>query len=81
MEGSARSFAPGQPGALRIARQHGENLVAVRYRDDAENQRRLTTIELVVDQSPWIERSDHPLFLRIRFEESDLRRCDTAMEV
>ena len=33
--------------------QYGEQLVCVRYRYDAERQRRLKTVELIVEEKPW----------------------------
>jgi hypothetical protein len=41
-----------QPGAIKLARRFGKQLVCVRYRQDAEGKIRYTTVELVIDQAP-----------------------------
>ena len=39
---------------------YGERLVCVRYRDDVEGQRKITTVEIVAEERPW-----HPVKQRI----------------
>jgi len=41
---------PGQPGSKHYLQMYGESLVCVRYRHDRKNNKRITTIELVVDK-------------------------------
>ena len=43
-----KKMKPGDPGTKRLLAKYGEQLVCVRYRNDRQNQRRLTTIELIV---------------------------------
>ncbi|MFP5350071.1 MAG: hypothetical protein ACLGHO_09555 [Gammaproteobacteria bacterium] len=74
----------GQPGTQRFQRKYGERLVLVRYRHDAARQRRLTTVELIVDEAPFQPRRplDRELFpngnrivhVRVAYGESDLRQ-------
>ena len=40
------------PGARRWAAAYGEKLVCVRYRLDPQRQRRLTRVEVVIDEGP-----------------------------
>ncbi len=40
--------------------RYGDRLVCVRYRDDAEGQRKITTVEIVAEERPW-----HPAPQRI----------------
>lgn len=47
-----KKMAPHQPGAGRWVERFGAYLVCVRYRDDLEHQRRVVTVELVVDERP-----------------------------
>lgn len=47
-------FKPGQPGTKRWQEKYGEDLVSVRYRYNEKTRQRLTTIEIIVDQTPWI---------------------------
>jgi hypothetical protein len=48
-----RTLAPGQQGTKKLLRQYGAQLVCVRYRYDAERRLRFTTVELIIEQSPW----------------------------
>jgi hypothetical protein len=48
-----RTLAPGQKGTKKLLREYGAQLVCVRYRYDAERRLRFTTVELIVEQSPW----------------------------
>ncbi|MEW6297362.1 MAG: hypothetical protein AB1671_06430 [Thermodesulfobacteriota bacterium] len=47
---------PEQRGAQQLRAQYGEQLVCVRYRYDEERQRRLKTVELIVEEKPWTPR-------------------------
>lgn len=72
-----KKIEPAAPGARRLARHYGTELVCVRYRLDEEQGVRYTTVELVVDEAP-IERrvrgNDEAIVgVRIRYEEIDLR--------
>jgi hypothetical protein len=44
---------PGQRGAKKLLIQYGDRLVCVRYRYDKQRQRRLKTIELIVEEEAW----------------------------
>lgn len=48
-----RIVRPGQPGTKKLVARYGDNLICVRYRYDAENNRTLKTIELVIENQPW----------------------------
>ena len=53
--GKARlTLRPGDPGTKRLTEEYRDKLVAVRYRYDERNGRRYTTVELIVDDSPWV---------------------------
>lgn len=45
-----------QPGALKLARRHGDALVCVRYRHSQDGSTRYTTVELVVDEAKVAKR-------------------------
>lgn len=47
-----KTLWPGQPGTLKLRQRHGPALLCVRYRHDADNQRRYTTVEIIVDEAP-----------------------------
>ena len=47
------TLQPGQKGTKKLHDRYGDQLVCVRYRYDATRQRRLKTIELIVEEVPW----------------------------
>ena len=49
--GVSKTMRPGQRGAILLTRQHGAELVCVRYRESRDGDLRITTIELVVDRA------------------------------
>lgn len=48
-----RKLFPGQPGTKKLVERYGEDLLCVRYRYDSEGKRRLKTVELIVEETPW----------------------------
>ncbi|HEX9802206.1 MAG TPA: hypothetical protein VGB35_03045 [Gammaproteobacteria bacterium] len=79
-----KRLTPGMNGTKRYQQRFGERLLYVRYRNDPARQRRLTTVELIVDESPLLpSRSKvekrlfpHPnqnVLVRIDYAESELR--------
>jgi hypothetical protein len=44
---------PGQRGTKKLIELYGEQLVYVRYRYDEARQRRLKTVELIIEDIPW----------------------------
>ena len=50
---TSTTVQPGQRGAKKLAAQYGDRLVCVRYRCDAQRQKRVKTIELIVEEWPW----------------------------
>lgn len=48
---------PGQRGTKKLQALYGDRLVCVRYRYDAEQGRRLKTIELIVEEKEWSPRN------------------------
>lgn len=71
------TIRPGQNGSKRYTRQYGDQLVCVRYRYDKRKQKRLTTVELIVDEQDWIQgitiSPDKVVPLRIAYGETELR--------
>ena len=74
------TLRPGQNGTKKLVERYGERLIRVRYLYDPQTQRRLKTVELVVESVPWRPRMRHPrrrddeiVAVRIAFTESDLR--------
>jgi hypothetical protein len=71
------TFLPGQNGTKELQRKYGDKLVCVRYRYDQLRQKRVKTIELIVDEKDWIPKefiaSDKKVQLRIDYKEEELR--------
>jgi len=72
------TLAPGQNGTKQLVQQYGDQLVCVRYRYDKARQKRIKTVELIVDEQDWIPGViipvDHPVALKIGFGETELRQ-------
>ena len=76
---------PGKPGTKQYLKEFGESLFCVRYRHDQENNKRITTVELIVDKGfyhPELNRRQYrtlvdnkqQVYLRIAYEETELRQ-------
>lgn len=68
-----KKLAPGAPGTRSHLVRHGADLVCVRYReytDAAGATRRLTTVELVVDDRPAARRE---ALVHVAYRETELR--------
>lgn len=65
-----------QPGAKKLARRFGDDLVCVRYRQDAGAGQRYTTVEIVVDAGPMPadKRLPAQVHVRIALNEQALQR-------
>ncbi|MFK7848438.1 MAG: hypothetical protein AB8G77_24325 [Rhodothermales bacterium] len=50
------TLRPGARGTIRLVRQYGEKLICVRYRYNPESNRRIKTVELIIDERPWAPR-------------------------
>jgi hypothetical protein len=68
---------PGQNGTKQLVSQYGDQLICVRYRYDKARQKRLKTVELIVDEQDWIPGvtipRDKVVALRIGYGENELR--------
>jgi hypothetical protein len=71
-----KKLDPQAPGARRWAATYGEQLVCVRYRVDPLHQRRLTTVELVVDEGPTM--NSVRVGVRVAWGERELGRTVRA---
>jgi hypothetical protein len=50
---STRKVPPGQKGTKKLHAQYCDGLLCVRYRDDPQQQKRLKTSELIIEEAPW----------------------------
>ncbi len=79
----ARTLAPSQDGTKKFLSRYGERLVCVRYRDDAEGQRKITTVEIVMEERPWHPApkripDDTLLSLRVEYGEVEIGKAVRA---
>ncbi len=72
--GVLKKLSPTAAGAKRLATRYGQSLVCVRYREDPVRGRRLTTVELIVDERPL----PPSLAVRVAFGETELRNAVKA---
>lgn len=68
-----KKLAPIQPGAIKLARRYGEQLVCVRHRVDPSGTTRVTTVELIVEQAPISAKPHQIVGVRIEFGEGQLQ--------
>lgn len=78
-----KRLSPGMAGTKRHLKRFGDRLLFVRYRNDPERQRRLVTVELIVEEGPLLTQNPaikhlfpHPnrnVLVRIDYEETSLR--------
>lgn len=68
---------PGQDGTKHYLRQYGDQFICVRYRYDKHRQKRITTVELAVDEQDWVPGvtfpPDRQVLIRVGYGETDLR--------
>lgn len=69
------TLRPGANGTKKLSRLYGDRLVCVRYLYDTESRRRFTTVELIVDEGPWLtpESPDTLVAIAPKQHESTLR--------
>jgi hypothetical protein len=78
-----RILLPQQDGTKKLVAQYGDRLVCVRYRYDPKQQRKITTVEVVVDDRPWTPDSKriHPnkrLALQVAYGEVEMGKAIKA---
>jgi hypothetical protein len=77
--GVIKTLRPGQPGTERHVRMHGDQLVCVRYRQDALGRTRFTTVEIVVDAAPLRHRNDPRTIVYLRLGEDEVDKRHQAL--
>src|SRR5262249_47803823 len=48
------TIKPGRPGTKDLTTEYGDRLLCVRYRYDDEQCVRYKTVELIVEEAPWV---------------------------
>ena len=71
------TLRPGARGTIQRVRKYGEKVMFVRYRYIAPIQTRYKTVELIIDERPWIPQNTPVEFLSlyIEEEEEDVKHC------
>ena len=69
-----QTLRPGQRGTRRFVERFGDQLLCVRYRYDDRTQRRITTVELVMDEGEWRPRLDTVVGVRVVWGEAEIAR-------
>jgi len=66
------TLLPGANGTKGLVERYGDRLVCVRYRYDERTKKRIKTVELIEEESPWIAPALTYL-VRIPYAETELR--------
>lgn len=68
---------PGENGTKQLLKQYGDQLICVRYRYDKARQKRLKTVELIIDEKDWVPGVRLPaeklVSVRVDYGEIELR--------
>ena len=65
-------MAPGAKGTRKLLREYGARLVCVRYRYDDVSRKRLKTVEILVEEVPWIPAQRHFVLVAVKAWETAL---------
>lgn len=67
---------PGQKGTKKLVAEYGDRLICVRYRYDAERQKRYKTVELIVEETPWKPpaKPDRMVWVKVAWGEVEVAR-------
>ncbi|MGA1870592.1 MAG: hypothetical protein ACMUJM_18815 [bacterium] len=74
-----KKLIPGQPGTKKLTKEYGDKLFCVRYRYDQKEQRKIKTVEIILEESKWKPNSqkipgNKLVQLRIGYRETYLRK-------
>jgi len=71
------TLRPGTRGTIRLVQKYGAQLMFVRYRYMTAIQTRYKTVELIVDEKPWVPQNTPIEFLSLYIEEDeeDVKQC------
>lgn len=74
---------PGEAGTRELVEEYGDKVVCIRHRHDEVHNRRVRTVEIIVDESDWPDElsreCDNGVFVRIETGENDLQRLIEAV--
>jgi len=81
-----KTLRPGDLGTAKYINRFGDRLVCVRHRIDRQANRRFTTVELILDERPCLQRGRRPnragpddiCHLRIEAHETSLQKLVRA---
>ena len=70
-----KTLRPGDMGTRRLLEQYGEQLICVRYRIDKLARKRYTTVEIVVDEKPYLAKKTYVYaWVKIDYEDFEERQ-------
>jgi len=71
----SKTLQPGDMGTKRFLNEYGNQLVCVRYRIDKKLDKRYTTVEIIIDEKPYIIQKPKVIVLvEIAYAETVLRQ-------
>ncbi|MDH4393545.1 MAG: hypothetical protein QE285_19245, partial [Aquabacterium sp.] len=68
-----KKLSPDSRGAIKLARRFGDALVCVRHRTDDRGEFRYTTVELLVEKTNVVPRTDKIVAIRVGADEKPLQ--------
>jgi hypothetical protein len=77
---TTKTVLPGKPGTLKELEKYEDQLVCVRYKYDPEKQRKIKTVEIIVDSKTIKSNNkripfNKKVFVKIDYHEKNLRRA------
>ncbi len=70
----SKTLQPGEMGTKSLLNEYGNQLVCVRYRIDKRLQKRYTTVELIINERPYIRQKPIvTVWVKINYDETELR--------
>lgn len=70
-----KTLRPGDMGTKRFLSEYGDKLVCVRYHVDKQQQKRYITVELIIEEKPYIhQKSTVNVWVKIHYNEIELRK-------
>lgn len=72
-----KKISAGKPGTKKWIKKYGKNFICIRYKYDPEKQRKIKTVELLVEDKPWKKDQERipdnkKVGIRVRYGEKNL---------
>jgi hypothetical protein len=75
MKSSRQTIKAGKKGTKKFVDKYGPSLLYVRYYYDIKRQKRITTVELLLDEKSWVPKKINPnklVHIKVQWGESEI---------